>query len=133
MLWMVLFMPFALILMALAIDGMSMAATYQRAMGLAKVAAQSGVTEVRFGGGQPTVSPQACQRAIQIVRANAPSVVAGPTGNNTVQCAVTNNVIRVLVRLKVFRMFTGPLSIPFDTVAAVASAEPRFGINDDEP
>ena len=132
MLWMVLFMPFTLILLALAIDGLSMAATYQRAMGLARVGAQAGAGAVEFDGSNPRLSGQACQVATDTVRYSTTNVVVGATGNNYVLCQSTVRSVNVLVRLKVFRLFSGPISIPFEYVVATAKAEPRFGINGEE-
>lgn len=127
MLLLVLFIPFALIVLSLAIDGLGMATTYARAVGLAKVAAQAGAGTVAFDGTRVMLRGDACAVALRSIGDNSGTL-------NLVQthCTQTNNRVLVQVRLRPLRMFGGSFALPIDHVDATAYAEPQFGINERE-
>lgn len=129
--WIVLFAPFAVLLISLALDGLGMAVTYQRAVGLARVAAQAGAGSIDFNGQQPVLNAQACPIALDTV-AQSSAHTSANGGDFRVNCVVTGNTLIVTVRLKVLRILGGPLGAPFTEVVAQAKAAPRFGINQEE-
>jgi hypothetical protein len=126
----VLFLGFSVILMSLAIDGLGMAVTYRRAVGLASVGAHAGAGELAdFNGAQPSLSGRACITALETLRAslrdpNSPQVIA--------TCVQQGNSVLVAVTLKPLKFFGGPLSLPVERVTATARAAPAFGINEQE-
>lgn len=127
MLLLVLFIPFAMMVLSLAIDGLGMATTYARSVGLAKVAAQAGAGTVMFDGTRVTLRGDACAVALRTIDANS-------SGPNLVRanCAQANNRVLVQITLRPLRMFGGSFALPIDHVTATAYAEPQFGINERE-
>ena len=121
----------AISLMSLAVDGLGLAVTYRRAVGLATAGAQAGAGSVApFGGGTPTLSADACDIALATVRASV-----GPNmGEATMsaQCTQSAGTLAVTVALRPLRVFGGPLSLAVQEVIATARAAPRYGINTEE-
>ena len=74
MLLTVIFLGFSVIVMSLAIDGLGMAVTYRRAVGLATVGAQAGTgVLMQFDGSTPELASNACAVAIDTVIASLPN------------------------------------------------------------
>ena len=127
----VVMLGFSIILMSLALDGLGMAVTYRRAVGLATAGAQAGAGVLApFNGAAPSLSNDACGVAMETVWMSA-----APNANNqtlTTQCAQTSNDIVVTVDLRPLRFFGGPLSLAIQRVTATARAAPIYGINTEE-
>lgn len=124
----IVLLPLLFIVMATGIDGLALAVTYNRAAGLARVAAQAGATSVDFNGGGVTLNADACP----IARATACESAGGCSGSMTVACNQQNNVLEVTVALKPLRVFGGALGPNAAYVMARARSSPRFGINAEE-
>lgn len=126
----VLLLGFSVILTSLAIDGLGMAVTYRRAVGLATVGAQAGAGELAmFNGARPALNGRACATALDTLRAslrdpNAPQVIA--------TCRQEGESVVVSVTLRPLKFFGGPLSLPVERITATARAAPAFGINEQE-
>lgn len=124
----VVLLPLLLVVMATGIDGLALAASYNRAVGLARVAAQAGATSVDFSGGGVSLNANACP----IARATACDSAGGCSGSVNVSCSQQNNVVEVTVSLKPLRVFGGTLGPNASFVVARARSSPRFGINAEE-
>jgi len=126
-----LMLGFCITLMSMALDGLGLAITYRRALGLATAGAQSGAGQLAvFAGGAVELSDSACDVARQTVQA---SLQGGAVGANvTVTCRRNGNTVTVEVELKPLKFIGGPLAIAVGTVRASASASPRYGINTEE-
>lgn len=124
----ILMLPFITIIMALATDGMALAATYRRAVGLATVGAQAAGATVQFHGGGTSAAAGACAAAVRAVCENA----QGCGSAVAVSCTRDGNWVRVTVTLKPLRIIGGPFSLNATRVVGVASSEPMFGINGPE-
>ena len=120
-----------LIIMSLAIDGLGLAVTYRRALGLASIGAQAGASAIApFDGNTVTLSAQACTVAIDTVMASLP---ADTTANSVdAQCDQSKDAVVVTVELVPLRFFGGPLSLSVNRVRARVSATPKYGINTQE-
>ena len=127
----VVMLGFSVILMSLALDGLGMAVTYRRAVGLATVGAQAGAGSLAmFGGGIPALSGDACSVAMASVRASA-----RPNANSqslNARCAQDASGVAVTVELRPLKFFGGPLALAVQRVSATARAAPRYGINTEE-
>lgn len=121
----IVILPLLLIVMATGIDGLALAASYNRAVGLARVAAQAGATSVDFGGGGVALNADACPIATATVCDSA----GGCSASVAVSCTQQGNVLEVTVSLKPLRVFGGALGPNADHVVARARSSPRFGIN----
>lgn len=126
----VVLLGFCITLASLAIDGLGMAVTYRRAVGLASVGAQAGAGELAlFDGTRPALNGQACETALATVRASAMT----PDYNNViVSCKQDVNAVLVTVSLKPLKFIGGPLSLTVERITATARATPAFGINEQE-
>ena len=126
MVWTVLFLGFAVILMSLALDGLGMAVTYRRAVGLATAGAQAGAGVLaEFDGGAVTLNGDACHIALNTVQAN----LNHDTQHAKVTCQQQGNSVAVTVELQPLRVIGGPLALVLDHVRVTAKANPRYGIN----
>ena len=127
----IVMLGFAISLMSLAVDGLGLAVTYRRAVGLATTGAQAGAGSVApFGGGAPALSANACDVALATVRASV-----GPNATEDTmmaQCAQDAGAVAVTVALRPLKFFGGPLSLAVQAVTATARAAPRYGINTEE-
>ena len=126
----VVMMGFCITLASLAIDGLGMAVTYRRAVGLASVGAQAGAGELAiFDGTHPALNGQACDTALATVRASALNL-----NNNDVvtNCRQEGNAVTVSVSLEPLKFIGGPLSLTVERITATARAMPAFGINEQE-
>ena len=122
---------FCITLMSIALDGLGLAFTYRRAVGLATAGAQSGAGQLGvFGGQAVALSGDACDVARQTVQANLKGGIA--SANARVSCRQTGTTVTVDVELKPLKFMGGPLAIAVDTVKASANASPRSGINNEE-
>lgn len=121
-------LPFFLLVMALGIDGLALAASYNRAVGLARTAAQAGATRIDFDGGGVSLRGDACVVAVQNACVNAGG--CGPAASAT--CTQAGNGVEVWVTLKPIRVFGAGLGFGADKVVARARSSPRFGINIEE-
>ena len=131
MLLTVIFLGFSVIVMSLAIDGLGMAVTYRRAVGLATVGAQAGAGALtQFDGSTPELASNACAVAIDTVIASLPNGSASDKAQ--VSCVRQGNAVQVIVVLKPLRFFGGPLALAVKDIRASAKAEPRYGINQEE-
>ncbi|NJM40715.1 MAG: hypothetical protein HC853_08055 [Anaerolineae bacterium] len=129
MIWTVLFLGFAITLMSLALDGMGLAVTYRRAVGLATTAAQAGAGALaEFGGGGVALRSDACQVALDTLQAS----MTHSLQHTKVTCQRQVNAVIVSVELKPLRVLGGPLALVIDRVQATAKASPKFGINHEE-
>jgi hypothetical protein len=129
MIWTVLFLGFAIILMSLALDGMGLAVTYRRAVGLATTAAQAGAGALaEFNGGTVSLRSDACQIALDTLRASMTHAMQHAKAT----CQRQANAVFVTVELKPLRVLGGPLALVIDRVLATAKAVPKFGINHEE-
>ena len=131
----VLMLGFCITLMSIALDGLGLAVTYRRALGLATAGAQSGAGQLAmFAGGAVELAGSACDVARQTVQASLQSGAGGgATGANArVTCHQSGNALTVDVELKPLKFIGGPLAIVVDTVKASAKASPRYGINHEE-
>jgi hypothetical protein len=124
----VVLLPLLLVVMATGIDGLALAASYNRAVGLARVAAQAGATSVDFNGGGVSLNTDACP----IACATACDSAGGCSASLTVHCTQQNNTVEVTVSLKPMRVFGGALGPNASFVVARARSSPRFGINAEE-
>lgn len=126
MTWTVMFLGFAVILMSLALDGLGLAVTYRRAVGLATAGAQAGAGVLaNFDGGSVVLSHGACDVALNTVQAS----LDHGTQRANVSCQRQGNTVQVTVDLKPLKILGGPLSLAIDHVQAVVEATPRYGIN----
>ena len=127
----VVLLGLTLIIMSVAIDGLGLAVTYRRAVGLASVGAQAGASAIApFDGKAVALSANACTVAIDTVMASLPAGLA-PTAVST-SCNQTQNRINMTVELAPLRFFGGPLALSVNRVRAQVSAAPKFGINTQE-
>jgi hypothetical protein len=124
----IVILPLLFIIMATGIDGLALAASYNRAVGLARVAAQAGATSVDFNGGGVALNADACP----IARSTVCESAGGCTGSITVGCTQQSNILEVTVILKPLRVFGGALGPNAEFVMARARSSPRFGINVEE-
>ena len=125
LLFAVLFTPFIIALMSLALDGLGLAVTYRRAVGLATVAAQAGAGAIAFNGGAPSLRSDACAIALSMVDANTDG-----TAQST--CQANTNRVEVTVSLRPIRVLAGPLTMPIQQVQVTVAASPAYGINQQE-
>lgn len=127
----VVLLGLTLIVMSLAIDGLGLAVTYRRAIGLASVGAQTGASAIApFDGNAVTLSTNACAVAIDTVMA---SLSAGVAPNSVrASCDQSQNRVDMTVELAPLRFFGGPLALAVNRVRAQVSAVPKFGINTQE-
>lgn len=127
----VVLLGLTLIILSLTIDGLGLAVTYRRAVGLASVGAQAGASAVApFDGNAVTLSANACTVAIDTVMASLP---AGVTPNAVqASCDQSQNRVNMTVELTPLRFFGGPLTLSINRVRAQVSAAPKFGINTQE-
>lgn len=128
----VLLIPLLVIIMGVALDGMSMASAYRRAQGLAQVSANAGAARLTFGGTSPAIDERgACMTAYEVFCENARGCLPPVYGNGHAHaaCTVAGGVVTVRVDLKPIRIFGGPLSLPDNEIVAVARAQLRYGIN----
>lgn len=128
--FLIVFLPVAVILLSMAVDGMGAAAAYRRALTLAAIGAQAGGAALRFSGGAVGAGAAgggeaACAAALQSVCENT-----GGCNPDTVQvsCLPTAEGVRLTVRLRPVRIVYGPLSMGPDWVSAVASSSAASGI-----
>jgi len=124
----VLMLPLIVIIMSLATDGMGMAVSYRRAVGLADVGAQAAGATVQFGGGGTHSAAGACAAAVRAVCENA----KGCGSAVTTSCVRDGNRVKVTVTLKPLRVFGGPFALSAAHVVGVARSQPMFGINNQE-
>jgi hypothetical protein len=121
-------LPFLLLVMALAIDGLAMAASYNRAVGLARTAAQAGTTRLDFDGSGVNLRGDACQTAVELACFNA-----GGCGDATVvRCSQTGAQVEVTVALRPLRVFGDGLGFAPNRVLARARSAPGVGIETEE-
>ena len=127
----VVLLGLTLIIMSLAIDGLGLAVTYRRAVGLASVGAQAGASAIApFDGNAVALSTNACTVAIDTVMASLPT---GVTANAVqVSCDQSQNRVNMTVDLTPLRFFSGSLALSVNRVRAQVSASPKFGINTQE-
>jgi hypothetical protein len=122
----VLAIPFMLLMLMLVGDGMAAVATYRRALTLASLGIQAGSTAVDFTGTLPSLSANACAVARQAICANTTCTLA------TVSCTSAGNVLNITVRLASPSFINNSFRIgPAMTTAAVRGG-PKFGINSEE-
>ncbi|MCL5998677.1 MAG: hypothetical protein M1546_21855 [Chloroflexi bacterium] len=124
----ILILPLITLIMALATEGMGLAVTYRRAVGLATVGAQAAGATVQFSGGGTGSASDACAAAVRAVCENA----QGCGSAVAVSCVRDGNQVKVTVVLKPLRVFGGPFSLNATRVVGMASSEPMFGINGSE-
>ena len=125
---MILMLPLIVIIMSMATDGMGMAASYRRAVGLATVGAQAAGATVQFGGGGTHSVAGACAAAVRAVCENA----KGCGSAVATSCVRAGNRVKVTVTLRPLRVFGGPFSLSAEHVVGVAQSQPMFGINNQE-
>jgi hypothetical protein len=127
----ILMLPLLITVMSLAIDGMGLAASYRRAVGLATVGVLAGSADVSFNGGGTALAGGACGAATRAVCENAGGCTGGAGGATsvTVTCTSAGGVIKVTVALKPIRVFGGPRALGAERVVAVARGTPEHGIN----
>lgn len=125
LLFAVLFTPFIIALMSLALDGLGLAVTYRRAIGLATVAAQAGAGAIEFNGGAPSLRGNACDIALSMVEVNT-------DGTAQASCQNSGDRVEVTVALRPIRIFAGPLAMPIQQVQVTVAASPAYGINQQE-
>lgn len=124
----IVLLPLLFIVMATGIDGLALAASYNRAVGLAHVAAQAGATSVDFNGAGVMLNANACP----IAQATACDSAGGCSGSVAIRCTQQGNVLEVTVTLKPLRVFGGALGPRAEYVVARARSSPQFGINSKE-
>lgn len=124
----IVILPLLMIVLATGIDGLALAVSYNRAVGLAKTAAQAGATSVEFTGSSMRLSPGACAVAVANACANAGTCSAAMTAT----CTQSVDVIEVLVSLKPLRVFGGAIGPNAERVVARARSAPLYGINEQE-
>ena len=90
----ILAIPFMLMMLVIVGDGMSAVATYRRALGLATIGIQAGAASVDFAGQAPALNANACAMAREAICANVACI---PT---TVSCNTTGNLLNITVRLE---------------------------------
>jgi hypothetical protein len=120
-------LPLIAVILSLSIDGLGLAVTYRRAVGLATVGVQTGTAAISFSGGPTSLSSLACAAAVRAVCENARDGCS--TGAVQADCAVEGGHLRVTVSLRPLSMFGGPLSLNADRVVATARGEPVHGID----
>jgi hypothetical protein len=126
----VVLLGFTIIVASLALDGLGMAITYRRAVGLAAVGAQAGAGELAlFDGTRPALSGRACETALETVRA---SLNAASASQVIADCKQDGASVWVTVSLRPLKIFGGPLSLQVERITATAHASPAFGINEQE-
>ena len=125
LLFAVLFTPFIIALMSLALDGLGLAVTYRRAVGLATVAAQAGAGAIAFNGGAPSLRTDACTIALSMIEVNTEGAAQST-------CQSDANRIEVTVSLRPIRVVAGPLTLPIQQIQVTVAASPAYGINQQE-
>jgi hypothetical protein len=117
------FSPIMLLLMSMAIDGLSAVATHRRAIGLADVAARAGAATLSYSGDRITVDTGwACLQAQVTLCSN----IDCSTLNAVCQAYPTE--VHFTVRLRPPRMLSGIFAIGPEWVSATIIAQPRSGI-----
>jgi len=121
--FMLVFSPLMILLMSMAIDGLSAVAAHRRAVGLADVAARAGAAALTYrGGGREVDAGWACLRAQGALCASADCSQLRAT------CQAGESSVTVSVALRPPRMFGGPFAIAPEWVRASIVARPRSGI-----
>lgn len=127
----VVLLAFAFVIMSVALNGLGLAVTYRRAVGLASVGAQAGAGSLAvFAGAAPSLNGEACTVALDTVRASLP-VAVGPD-DVQMNCIQSATDVVVAVSLRPMRVFGGVLPWGNQLVQATARAAPKYGINDQE-
>lgn len=120
------FMPLAIVLLMLATNGLSVAFGYRQALGLARMGALAGAPAVSFDGGRPGLSTgEACQRALDSLRANGAGTLAGFKAT----CGASSGALRVTVKAKAVLVMPDVFGIFPDTISVVAESTPASGID----
>ena len=119
-------LPMMLTIIALAVNSLAMAATYRRALAIATIGVQTGVSCagcISFNGGVPLLTENACPAATQAACNN--------NGGCNAMCNQTGNRLTMRVRLN------PPLFLPGvwgalglrTSLTATVAGEPKHGIN----
>jgi|GEM_PF-2168902 Flp pilus assembly protein TadG len=121
--FLLVFSPVMILLMSMAIDGLSTVATYRRALGLADVAARAGAATLSYrGGGRAVDTGWACFNAQLALCTSANCTALSAT------CTADESSVTVSVELEPPRMLRGPFAVGPQRVRATITAEPRSGI-----
>jgi len=121
--FLLVFSPLMILLMSMAIDGMSMVAAHRRALGLADVAARAGAATLEYrGGGREVDTSWACLNAQRALCASA------NCDQLRASCRADRSSVTVSVALRPPRMFSGAFSVAPEWVRAEITAQPRSGI-----
>jgi hypothetical protein len=124
-----LFMPLAIVLLMLAMNGMALASGYKQAHNLAQLAALSGAGSVVFDGARPQIdTSRACARVAEALTLNGARTLAG------FKHSCRASARRVTVRLVSTPVLVMPdtFGIFPDQIAVEAHSAPVFGINEAE-
>lgn len=125
--FLIVFLPVAVLLTSMAVDGMGAAASYRRAAALAAIGAQAGGAAIRYsgggaeGGGQP-----ACTAAVQAICENLSQGCNSP--GVSITCVPEADGVRVRVALRPIRMISGPFSVGPEWVVGAARSQAQSGI-----
>ena len=127
----VVLMAFGLVIMSVALNGLALAVTYRRAVGLANVGAQAGAGSLDvFDGTVVRLNGNACSISLETVQASLP-VGVSPLDVKT-DCQQSATEVIVSVALKPLRVFGGVFPSGIAFVEATAKATPKYGINSQE-
>ncbi|MGQ9889786.1 MAG: hypothetical protein ACUVSX_15065 [Aggregatilineales bacterium] len=125
--FLIVFLPVAVLLTSMAVDGMGAAASYRRAAALASIGAQAGGSAIRYtGGGADGGGQAACTEAVQAICENVSQGCNSP--NVSITCVPEANGVRVRVALRPIRMISGPFSVGPEWVVGTARSQAQSGI-----
>ena len=127
----VVLLAFVFVIMSVALNGLGLAVTYRRAVGLASVGAQAGAGSlVAFDGQTVSLSGEACPIALATVQASLP--VGVNSTDVRISCTQSAMDVVVSVSLKPLHVFGGVFPRGIEFVQATSRAAPKYGINDQE-
>ena len=127
----VVLLAFVFVIMSVALNGLGLAVTYRRAVGLASVGAQAGAGSLAaFDGQTVSLSGEACQIALATVQASLPAGVN--SADVRISCTQGAMDVVVSVSLKPLHVFGGVFPRGIEFVQATSRAAPKYGINDQE-
>jgi hypothetical protein len=122
-----LFLPLALVLLNLSVNGLAIAYGYRQAAGLAQLAATTGAGAIVFDGGRVMLAPdEACDRARQALLTNGAETLAGFKS----VCKATARDIHVAVMLKPTLVLGDVFQLAPERISAEARSRPIAGINE---
>ncbi|NJM39291.1 MAG: hypothetical protein HC853_00260 [Anaerolineae bacterium] len=124
-------LPLLLTVFSFAINSMIFTAAYRRGLALATIGVATGSASLDFVGNAPTISADACAKAVLAVCDN---VGGCPSTAASASCYQTPRNITVNVRMKppiFLPAFWGTAGLR-DAITATVSGGPGFGINTGE-